>query len=368
MIDLSPMRSVRVDPEARTARADGGATWADFDAATQAFGLATTGGLISSTGVAGLTLGGGIGWLMGSYGLACDNLLSLDLVTAEGELITASAREHPELFWGLKGGGGNFGIATSFEFRLHPVGPLLAGVLFHPLARAREALIHFRDFLKDAPDELGALAGLVTSPAGEPVAALALVYNGPLEEGARVVQPLRDFGSPTQDTMGAMPYRAVQTLLDAGSPSGRRNYWKSSFLNDLPDAAIETLIERFAEARSPYCKLLIECLGGAVARVDRADTAFDHRHLPFNLLVLGAWEEPAADDDNIAWVRATWAAMQPHAAEGVYMNYLEAEGGIDRLQAAYGSENYRRLAALKASYDPENRFRVNQNVRPARAD
>jgi FAD/FMN-containing dehydrogenase len=366
MIDLSPMRSVRVDPKARSARAEGGATWADFDAETQAFGLATTGGLISSTGIAGLTLGGGIGWLMGSYGLACDNLLSLDLVSAEGELITASAHEHPELFWGLKGGGGNFGIVTSFEFRLHPVGPLFAGVLFHPMGRAREALIHFRDSLSGAPDELGALAGLSTSPAGEPVAVLGLVYNGPLDEGARVVQPLRDFGPPILDTMGPMPYRAVQAMLDAGSPPGRRNYWKSSFLERLPDAAIEILLERFAAARSPRCKLLIECLGGAVPRVERADAAFDHRHLPFNLLVEAAWEDRTADRDNIAWVRATWEAMQPHAALGVYMNYLEAEGGPDRLRAAYGAEKYDRLAALKAKYDPDNRFRMNHNVRPAR--
>jgi FAD/FMN-containing dehydrogenase len=197
---------------------------------------------------------------------------------------------------------------------------------------------------------------------------LGLVYNGPLEDGARVVQPLRDFGPPMIDTMGPMPYRAVQTLLDAGSPAGRRNYWKSSFLEDLPDGAIETLVDRFAEARSPYCKLLIECLGGAVARIGRADTAFDHRRLPFNLLVLGAWEDQATDRDNIAWVRATWQAMQPHAAEGVYMNYLEAEGGSDRVRAAYGPAKYHRLATLKARYDPDNRFRMNQNVRPAAAD
>jgi FAD/FMN-containing dehydrogenase len=368
MIDLSRMRSVRVDPKARTAHAEGGATWADFDAETQAFGLATTGGLISSTGIAGLTLGGGIGWLMGSYGLACDNLRSLDLVTAEAELITASASENPELFWGLKGGGGNFGIVTAFEFQLHPVGPLFAGVLFHLVARAREALTHFRDFLREAPHELGAVAGLSTSPAGEPAAVVALVYNGPPEEGARVVQPLRDFGPPMLDTMGPMPYRAVQRLLDAGSPPGRRNYWKSSFLNELPDAAIATLVERVAEAKSPRCKLLIECLGGAVARVGRNEAAFDHRHLPFNLLVEAAWEDRAADRDNIAWARAAWEAMQPHAADGVYMNYLEAEGGLDRLRAAYGTEKYQRLAALKARYDPENRFRMNQNVRPARSN
>ena len=367
LLKTNSMSSVAIDAGRRVARVGGGALWSDVIAAAAPHGLAPLSGTSPTVGVTGYTLGGGTGWLSRLHGYAADSVLRAELVTAEGELITASAHEHPELFWGLKGGGGNFGIVTSFEFRLHPVGPLFAGVLFHPLVRAREALIHFRDFLSRAPDELGTLAGLSTSPAGEPVAVLGLVYNGPLTDGARVVQPLRDFGPPILDTMGPMPYRAVQSMLDAGSPPGRRNYWKSSFLERLPDAAIATLLERFAAARSPWCKLLIECLGGAVARVERADAAFDHRHLPFNLLVEAAWGDPTADRDNIAWVRATWEAMQPHAAEGVYMNYLEAEGGPDRLRAAYGPKKYQRLAALKARYDPDNRFRMNQNVRPARS-
>ncbi len=368
MIDLSGMRSVRVNPRARTARAEGGATWADFDTETQAFGLATTGGLISATGVAGLTLGGGIGWLMGSYGLACDNLLSVDLVTAEGKLITASASENPELFWGVRGGGGNFGVVTSFEFRLHPVGPeVYAGMLLYPVARARQALAFFRDFVAGAPDELGALAGLITTPDGTPVLALVVVCSGSLEAGAQIVQPLRDFDRPMLDTLGPTPYRKIQTVFDAGSPPGRRYYWKSSFLDSLPDAAIATAVERFAEIRSPHCKLFIECLGGAVGRVGRDDTVFDHRASPFDLLVIGAWEDPTADQENIAWARATWQAMQPYASEGVYMNYLgqEADEGDARIKAAYGPEKYDRLVALKTRYDPGNLFRMNQNVRPA---
>jgi len=367
MIDLSNMRGVHVDPQARTARAQGGATWGDFDAETQVFGLATTGGLISGTGVGGLTLGGGIGWLMGSHGLACDNLLSADVVTADGERVTASAEQNPELFWGLKGGGGNFGVVTSFEFRLFPVAPLFAGMVLHPLDRATEALGHFRDFILDSPDELGAAAGFLTAPDGNLVLALILVYNGPLEEGKRVVQPLREFGPPVVDTLAPMPYRIIQTLLDAGSPPGGRNYWKSSFLAELSDDAMEVLVERIKIAPSPHCKLFVECFGGEVTRIPRDATAFDHRHSPFNLLILGGWEQTSEDRKNIAWARETWQQMQPHATESVYVNYLNAVGdeGSDRIESAYGAEKYARLAALKAKYDPGNLFRMNQNVRPA---
>jgi FAD/FMN-containing dehydrogenase len=367
MIDLSNMRGVYVDPQGRTARAQGGATWGDFDAETQVFGLATTGGLISTTGVAGLTLGGGIGWLMGSYGLACDNLLSLDVVTADGERITASAEHNSELFWGLKGGGGNFGVVTSFEFRLFPVAPLFAGMLLHPLGGAGEALGHFHDFIRNAPDQVGAAAGFLTAPDGNPVLALVLVFNGPVEEGARVFQPLREFGSPVLDTLAATPYRVVQTMLDAGSPPGSRNYWKSSFLGALPDDAIEILVERMGKAPSPGCKLFVECFGGEVMRIGRDATAFDHRQSPFNLLILGGWELAAEDAENIAWARDTWQQMQPYATQSVYVNYLNdaADEGSDRIESAYGAEKFARLAALKAKYDPGNLFRMNQNVRPS---
>ncbi len=367
MIDLSSMRGVHVDPGARTARAEGGATWGDFDAETQVFGLATTGGLISATGVAGLTLGGGIGWLMGSYGLACDNLISLDVVTADGERVTASADHNPELFWGLKGGGGNFGVVTSFEFRLFPVAALFAGMLLHPLDGATEALAHFHDFIQDAPDQVGALAGFVTAPDGNRVLALILVYNGPLEDGARVLQPLREFGPPVLDTLAPTPYREIQTLFDAGAPPGLRNYWKSSFLRSLPADAMEILVERMGKAPSAHCKMFIECIGGEVTRVARDATAFDHRHSPFNLLILGGWELASDDEENIAWTRETWQQMQPHATESVYVNYLneERDEGSDRIKAAYGAEKFARLAALKRKYDPGNLFRMNQNVRPA---
>lgn len=367
MIDLSTMRSVSVDPKARTARAGGGATWGDFDAETQAFGLATTGGLISDTGVAGLTLGGGIGWLMGKHGLACDNLLSLDVVTADGAFITASAEENPDLFWGLRGGGGNFGVVTAFTFQLHPVGTLFAGMLLHPLDRAVEALKHFRGFLKNTPEELGCIAGFTTTPDGAPVLALVLVYNGPAADGERIVQPLRDFGPPLVDTLGPMAYRQVQTLFDAGAPPGLRNYWKSSFLTALPDKAIETMVACYAESPSPRSKLFVECLGGAMARVGRDETVFDHRDAPHNLLILGAWEDAADDDANIAWARATFEAMQPFASGGVYMNYLgqEADEGRERVTAAYGAGKLARLTALKTQYDPDNLFCMTQNVRPA---
>jgi FAD/FMN-containing dehydrogenase len=369
MLDLSAMNSVRVDPNARIAYAEGGATWADYDAETQAFGLGSTGGLISSTGVGGLTLGGGIGWLQGKHGLACDNVVAFDMVTARGQLVRASADENVDLYWGLRGGGGNFGVVVSFEFALHEIGPFLAGMLFYPLAEAKQALAAFRDFWADAPDELGALAGLVTAPDGSPVLALVMVYNGDPDEGARVLQRMRAFGPPMMDTIGPMPYRQVQTLFDEGAPPGLRNYWKSSFLERLPEEAIDTLVAQRTAMPSPRSKLFIECLNGAMARVGRDETAFDHREVPFNLLILGAWEDGAADETNIAWARETIEVMQPYASAGVYVNYLgqETDEGSDRLRASYGPAKYDRLVALKTKYDPGNLFRMNQNIKPGKA-
>lgn len=369
MLDLSAMNSVRVDPKAKRAYAEGGATWRDFDAETQAFGLGSTGGLISATGVAGLTLGGGIGWLQGKHGLACDNVISFDMVTATGELVTASDEENPDLYWGLRGGGGNFGVVVSFQFALHEIGPFLAGMLLYPLAKAKESMAAFRDFLAHTPDELGALAGLVTAPDGAAVLALVFVYNGDLDEGARVLQPMREFGPPMMDTLGPMPYRQVQTLFDEGAPPGLRNYWKSSFLERLPDEAIETLVERRASMPSPNSKLFVECFGGAMARIGRDETAFAHRDVPHNLLILGAWEKAEDDEANITWARETWKALQPYASRGVYVNYLgqEADEGAERVRASYGQAKYDRLVALKTKYDPGNLFRMNQNVRPAKS-
>lgn len=368
MIDLTEMRGVHVDPAARRARAQGGATWGDFDAETQLFGLATTGGLISSTGVAGLTLGGGIGWLAKSHGLACDNLVSVDLVTAEGEMVTASEAQNGELFWGLKGGSGNFGIATSFEFRHHPVGPeVFGGMVIYPLEQARDCLTRFRELMAGAPDRLAGMAVMGSAPDGREAVILFTVYNGDPKDGEALLQPMREFGAPILDSMGRMSYRVIQTLIDASVPHGRRYYFKSSFLDALPDDAIETVIGQRQKCPSPQSKIIIEFLGGAFGRVPREAAVFDHRQARNNLLIIGAWEDAAADEANRAWARETWEAMQDHASEGVYINYLgtEADEGGNRVRAALGPGKYDRLVALKTRYDPTNLFRMNQNIRPA---
>jgi FAD/FMN-containing dehydrogenase len=366
MIDLSPMKSVRVNPERRTACAEPGVTWGEFDHETQAFGLATTGGVITTTGVAGLTLGGGIGWLMGNHGLACDNLLSVDVVTADGRLITASTSENQDLFWGLRGGGGNFGIATSFEFQLHPVGQMLGGLVIHPLDHAVELIGFYEEFTQTSPDELGSMAVFVTSPEGERVVAIAVCYNGPVEEGERVLKPLREFGTPLADVISPMSYAQVQGMLDEGFPPGLQNYWKSNFLKGLDDTAIEMIVDHVRNAPSPASAVAIEQLGGAVNRVGTDDTAFNHRNARYNLLIVGMWPDPAAKDENVKWVRDLWDAMEPYSSGGVYVNYLgqEADEGTERIIAAYGPEKYERLVALKNKYDPTNLFRLNQNIKP----
>jgi FAD/FMN-containing dehydrogenase len=368
MIDLSAMRGVHADPAARRARAQGGATWADFDAETQLYGLGTTGGLISGTGVAGLTLGGGIGWLARAHGLACDNLVSVDVVTADGNLVTASEAENGELFWGLKGGGGNFGIATSFEFDLHPVGPeVFGGMVVYPLKQARDALARFRELMAEAPEQLGGMCAVGTAPDGQRAVFLIGVYNGDLAEGEALLTPLRRMGGAIIDNMARTPYRVIQTLFDAGAPHGLRYYWKSSFLDALPDEALDIVIEQCRRCPSVKSKIFIECLGGAFARVPREATVFDHRQAFHNLLIIGAWEDAATDEANRAWARETWDVMQPHASEGVYMNYLgtEADEGANRVPDAYGPGKFDRLVALKTRYDPANLFRMNQNIRPA---
>jgi FAD/FMN-containing dehydrogenase len=367
MIDLSPMKSVRVDLNSKTARAEPGVTWGEFDRETQAFGLATTGGLISTTGIAGLTLGGGLGWLMGNHGLACDNLISVDVVTADGRMLTASASRNDDLFWGLRGGGGNFGIATSFEFRLHPVEPMLGGILIHPLDKAVEIIKFYDDFTRTSPDELGTLLGFVTSPEGQRVMAIFVCYNGAAEEGERILKPLREFGPPLADTIGPMPYVQVQRMLDDGFPAGRQNYWKSNFLKRLDPEAIQVIVDHVAKAPSPYSAVAIEQFSGAVNRVGTNDTAFNHRNARYNLLIVGIWLDPAAKAQNVKWVRDLWGAMRPYSSDGVYVNYLgqEADEGAERVKSAYGPEKYARLVALKEKYDPTNLFRLNQNIRPS---
>ncbi len=366
MIDLSPMKSVHVDPNRCIARSESGVLWREFDHETQAFGLATTGGVVTTTGVAGLTLGGGIGWLMGNYGLACDNLLSVDVVTADGRLLTASASENQDLFWGLRGGGGNFGIATSFEFQLHPVGRLLGGMVIHPLDQAVKLLGFYDEFTRTTPDELGSTAVFVTSPEGERVVAIAVCYNGPVEEGERELKPLREFGTPLADVIGPMSYAQVQGMFDEGFPPGLQNYWKSNFLRGLDDKAIEIIVDHVRNAPSPSSAVAIEQLGGAVSRVGMDDTAFNHRGARYSLLIVGMWPDSSAKDENVNWVRGLRDALEPYSSGGVYVNYLgqEADEGPERIKAAYGSEKYERLVALKNKYDPTNLFRLNQNIRP----
>jgi len=366
VIDLSLMKGIRVDPVGCTARAEAGVTWGEFDTETQAFGLATTGGVISTTGIAGLTLGGGIGMLMRKHGLTCDNLLSADIVTADGRFQTVSAVEHPDLFWGLRGGGGNFGIVTSFEYQLHPVDEVLAGNVVHPISQAAEFLRFFREFTAGAPNELTTYFNLAGDPDLGPVAAVDGCYAGESAAGDAALRPLREFGSPLADNFAPMPYRDFN-LTDPATvfPAGARNYWKSSFLRELSDEMIETLVAQFAAAPSQEtCLLVVEHMGGAINHVAADATAFAHRDVQYNLVIIATGFAAADDDRHIAWVRATWAAMQPFARDAVYSNYLGAEEA-DRVKDAYHADTYDRLATLKRTYDPANLFRLNQNIKPA---
>jgi len=365
MIDLSLMKSVRVDLGKRTARAEAGLTWGEFNRETQAFGLATTGGVVSTTGIAGLTLGGGLGWMMGKHGLSCDNLLSADIVTAGGEFLTASATEHPDLFWGLRGGGGNFGIVSSFEYQLHPVGPVLAGMVIHPIDQAREVLRFYRDFARGCPDEMLAAASLMTSPEGAPVAVIIVSYIGDIAKGEALVAPLRQFGSPLADTIAPTSYAQLNTLFDAAVPyGGVQRYWKSSFLKELGDDLIEVFIERSAKFLSPMSMVLFFHMHGAATRADPNGTAFGLRDDQWDYDVISQWNDPAEAPGHIQWTRNFWNAVEPFATGEVYVNHLDAEEGTTRIRAAYG-RNYDRLVALKNRYDPTNLFRLNQNIKPS---
>jgi FAD/FMN-containing dehydrogenase len=364
MIDLSLMKGIRVDPIARTARAQAGVTWGEFDVETQAFGLATTGGVISTTGIAGLTLGGGVGWLNGRFGLACDNLISADVVTADGQFLRASEQENTELFWGLRGGGGNFGIVTSFEYRVHPVGPIvLSGPVFHPAARAREVLRFYREWSAGEPDELTTYAGLLTGPDGSPLVGIVPCYAGPPEQGEKLVERLRKFGPPAVDMVGPMPYLAVQRMFDAAFPAGRYNYWKSSLTPEITDALIDTIVDHMTRVPSPYSAVMLEHYHGAYAARPASATAYSHRRPTYDVVIISNWTDPADNERNIAWTRSLFAAVQPETSEAVYVNFLDGDEGAERVRAAYG-DNYARLVALKRQYDPTNFFRMNQNVRP----
>ena len=366
MIDLSLMTGIHVDPKAQTARAQGGLTWNQFNRETQLHGLATTGGVISTTGIAGLTLGGGLGWLMGKHALALDNLLSVELVLADGSTVTASKDENADLFWGLRGGGGNFGVAASFEYRLHQVGPMITGgVVAYPFSEAWDVLRRFRDITASLPDELMVFGGLIHAPdgSGTKLAAMVVCHCGSLADGERAAQPIKAYGAPAMDAIGPVPYSVMNSMLDDAYPRGALNYWKSNFLARLSDEALRTMIDCFAQCPTPMGQLLLEHFHGAVTRIGVTDTAFALRGEGYNLLVLAEWMDAKDNDACIAWARNSYAAMRPFMGSGRYVNYLGDDEGGDEVVAAYGP-NYRRLQQLKAKYDPDNFFRLNQNIRP----
>jgi len=366
MIDLSLMKGVHVDVRNKTARVQGGATWREYNRETQLHGLASTGGVISTTGVGGLTLGGGLGWLMPKYGMAVDNLRSAEVVTADGRALTASTSENADLFWAIRGGGGNFGIASSLEFNVHPVGPMITGGLVaHPFPNARDVLRFFRETTSSLPDEEMLVAGLIHAPDGSArLAGIVACHCGPLADGEAALRPVKAFGPPVMDVIGPMPYEAVCQMLDAAYPKGALNYWKSSFLPALTDAAIDTLVDCYSRVPSPMTGIIVEHFHGAVTRVPVSDTAFPHRTTGYNLLFLSEWTDPAETDRNIGWTRESYAAMQPFVGAGRYVNYLDNDEAGDPVAQAYGPA-YARLREIKAKYDPKNFFHMNQNIKPA---
>ena len=365
VIDTSQMRSVRVHPTGRTARAEPGLTWAGLDHEAQAFGLATTGGTVSETGIAGLTLGGGIGWLAGKHGLTCDNLLSVDIVTADGRFLTASATENEDLFWGMRGGGGNFGVVTSFEYQLHPVGQLLAGMVIHPFKKAKEVLKFYRDFSSTIPDEVNTMAGFITTPEGDAAVAIIVCYSGPIEAGEEALRPIREFGPPLADLVRPMAYRDVQTMFDAGAPSGRQYYMKSLFMKDIGDEAIDTMVAHFSKVTSPLTSMIFQQLGNAANRVGTNETAFVHRDARYEWTCLSSWLDPGESEVHLRWAREFAEAIRPFTTGAIYVNQMgtEAEDGSEQIKAAYGA-GYQRLVALKNKYDPTNMFSHNQNIKP----
>jgi FAD/FMN-containing dehydrogenase len=373
VIDLSPMKKIEVDSQAQIARAQGGLTWGEFDKATQQHALATTGGLVSTTGIAGFTTGGGIGWLMRKHGLALDNLLSVEMVLADGRCVTANQKENSDLFWGLRGGGGNFGIVTEFTYHLHRVGPtIFGGALFHPLERAEELLKFYREWTLTLPDELTTMVAFLTAPPapfvpaslqGTKMIAMAMCHCGALEEGDELVRPLREFAPPAIDLLGPHPYLGLQTMFDASAPRGMYAYWKTEYLNKLDDGLIEGLVEDAGMMASPLSAIHIHHVQGVVSRMDAEATAFSNRDEPFILNIIGGWMDPTESDSHIAWVREAWQAVQPYSTGETYLNFLGDEGEA-RIQAAYGAKKYQRLVELKNKYDPTNLFSLNQNIKP----
>jgi FAD/FMN-containing dehydrogenase len=375
MIDFSTHKEVTVDPATARVHVQPGATWADVDRATQPLGLVVPGGIISATGVAGFTLGGGFGWTSRRHRLATDNLCAVEIGTADGEVRQASAEENPDLFWAIRGGGGNFGVVTSFEFQAQPHGPeVVAGLVLHPMDQARQVLALFREMTAGASDPLCCALIMRKAPPlpvipeamhGKHVAGIIVCYSGPLEEGEQAVLPVKRFGRPIADTIGRKPFVAHQQFLDAGQPFGRRYYWKSDYFDALPQAADDTVIAHAGAVRSPHSALLVMHVGGAAARVPEDETAVGSRRAEFVFNVQGAWEDPAEDGMHMAWARDFWSAMRPFSSGGTYVNFLTADAEEERVRAAYGPALYDRLARIKARYDPDNLFRSNQNIRPA---
>ncbi len=365
VIDLTPMKQISVDPQSRTARVGGGVLWREFDAAAQVHGLATTGGTVSNTGVGGLTLGGGIGWLMGKHGATVDNLISAEVVTADGALVTASAAHNPDLFWALRGGGGNFGVVTSFEFRLHPVGQVVGGMLLYPLDQAGGMLRFYRDHAASLPDEAEVYAALLTAPEIGPVGALLMGYNGPVEEGLRVLAPWRNHGTPIADLVRPMSYSERQTLLDEpNAVHGLHRYWRSAFTEVLSDGLIDASLEAAGRFSSPLNALLFFYMHGAGTRVPATETAFSARAAQYDIDAIGCWSEPSESASHIAWVRGVWDRMEPHLQGRVYVNHIAVDDQPEKVRASFG-DNYVRLRKVKAAYDPGNLFRMNSNIPPA---
>ena len=364
MIDLSPMRGIHVDPAARTARAQGGVLWAELNREAHAHGLAVTGGAISSTGIAGYTLGGGLGWLMAKHGLGCDNLLGVELVTADGEILNVDDASHPDLMWALRGGGGNFGVAASLVYRLHPVSMVTGGLIAHPIDAAGEMLRFYRDAVAGCSDDLTVFAAVVHAPdgSGMKLAAMVVFHTGDPDQAEVDLAPFKSWGSPLMVEVGPMPYPVMNTLLDAAYPKGALNYWLSSFTTGLPDPLIDAIVERFASVPSPMTAILLEHFHGAVTRVGPTDTAVPHRAEGWNLLLPSEWMDPADTEANISWTKDTFAALSEHFGGGRWLNYL-GDDQDDAISAAYGP-NYERLVEVKRRHDPDNVFHLNHNIVP----
>ena len=365
MIDLSLLKQIEVDPVDRTVTAGGGVTWGELNQAAHLHGLATTGGLVSTTGIAGLTLGGGIGWLLGKYGLAIDNLLSAEVVLASGAVVQASEESEPDLFWAIRGGGGNFGVVTEFRYQAHPLRTVLGGAAVHPLEATPEVFAFYRDFTRSLPDDLSAFLALRHAPdgSGMKLCGVAVCHAGEDEPRAEVeVKRVREFGPPAMDLIERIPYPVVNTLLDDAFQRGSFNYWKSAFFTELNEQVVTKLIEAYENAPTPLCFLVVEHFHGAAVRVDPAATAFPHRQTGYDCIILSQWNDPAETETGIRWARETYESLLPHLTDGAYVNYLDNDDA-SRVRAAYGP-NYDRLAELKRKYDPDNTFRLNQNIVP----